>query len=470
MDPTIAAKWYGISTVQPAGVAILICCAILTLVVRRNWAIFPLVILLMAIPSAQRFIVADLDLTFIRLIIVTGFLRVFVRREYTDFTFQLPDKIIIIWAIWAIIAYTMLRDGFSGFITRTGYMFEVVGCYFLARIYLKDIFDLRRLIGLLGIASIPMVGVFLLERFSGRNIFAEFGGVPERTLVRNGRLRCQGPFTHPIMAGMFWANVVPWIGAMWVTKAISRPTLAVYIICILGIIMNTASSTPVMALIFAVIGFSFYFFRRYMTYARWGLVALVLSLHMVMDKPVWHLIARMNVVGGSTGWHRYHLMDKAISNFWEWWAIGVVSTEHWGLGLVDVTNQYVLEAVRSGILGLCLYVFLLGSIFWILGKAMRGANSKTELIILWASGTMLFANVAGFFAVSYFGQTEVAFFLFLGTAVSLATTAIETRRAKIREHLESANIPAASPQPAPALNTEPMSRAQPARPRLDDRR
>src|SRR5690606_19955616 len=129
-------------------------------------------------------------------------------------------------------------------------------------------------------------------------------------------------------------------------------------VCIFGIIFNTASSTPVMSIIFTVIGLSFFYFRRYMSYFRWGLVALVISLHLVMNAPVWHLIARMNIVGGSTGWHRYHLMDKAISNFWEWWLVGIQSTAHWGWGLFDVTNQYVLEGVRGGILGLILYVFL----------------------------------------------------------------------------------------------------------------
>tara|TARA_R110001599_G_scaffold170724_3_gene361084 strand:+ start:273 stop:1616 length:1344 start_codon:yes stop_codon:yes gene_type:complete len=443
-------QFYGVTTTQPAGIAILIVCVIATLAVPRKWAAFPLVILMMAIPSAQRFVVADLDFNFIRLVVITGFLRVLIRKEYLGFQIQLPDKAVVLWMIWAIIAFTMLREGFSGFITRSGYMLEAVGCYFLGRVYLRDMFDLRRLIVLMGIASIPMVCVFLFERFNGRNLFAQFGGVPEFTKVRQGRLRCQGPFSHPILAGIFWANIVPWLGAMWFTRAIPRTMLAFYIVCILGIIVNTASSTPIMSLIFSVIGFIFYFYRRYMNYVRWGLVTMAITLHLVMEAPVWHLISRVNVVGGSTGWHRFHLMDKAVENFWEWWAIGVESTAHWGWGLFDVTNQYVLEGVRGGILGLILYVFFLGSIFWLLGKAMRHANSKAELIILWASGTMVFVNVAGFFAVSYFGQTESAFFLFLGISVSLATTAIQTRRAKMRE--EAAQESISGPDPAPSMN------------------
>ena len=446
-------SWYGVTTAQPAGIVILACCIIATLILPRKWAIIPLVILMMAIPSAQRFVLAGLDFNFIRLTVLAGFLRVLIRKDYIGFTFQLPDKIILLWMIWGIISYTILINGFSGFVTRSGYMLEAVGCYFLGRIYLVNMFDLRRLVVVLGIASIPMFAVFMMERFSGRNLFAQFGGVPEFTKIRQGRLRCQGPFSHPIMAGIFWANTLPWVAAMWFTRGVSRAELIFYTVCIFGIIFNTASSTPVMSIIFIIIGLSFFYFRRYMSYFRWGLVALVISLHLVMNAPVWHLIARMNIVGGSTGWHRYHLMDKAISNFWEWWLVGVQSTAHWGWGLFDVTNQYVLEGVRGGILGLILYVLLLGSIFWILGKAMRHANSKAELIVLWASGTFVFINVAGFFAVSYFGQTEGAYFLFLGACVSLAVTAIQTRRSRLLKEVQNAQ-PAAM-KSAPAFNSEP---------------
>ena len=51
---------------------------------------------------------------------------------------------------------------------------------------------------------------------------------------------------------------------------------------------------------------------------RWAFFGTLLLLHLAMNNPVWHLLARVNVVGGSTGWHRYHLIDKAIEHL-EWW-------------------------------------------------------------------------------------------------------------------------------------------------------
>ena len=73
---------------------------------------------------------------------------------------------------------------------------------------------------------------------------------------------------------------------------------------------------------------------------------------LLMKQPVWHLLARIDLVGGSTGWHRYHLVDKFFDYFHEWWLLGTPNTGHWGPGLHDVTNQFVAEGVSGGILQL----------------------------------------------------------------------------------------------------------------------
>ena len=53
-----------------------------------------------------------------------------------------------------------------------------------------------------------------------------------------------------------------------------------------------------------------------------GALALGTVLHFVMNHGIWHLIARIDLVGGSTGYHRFHLIDKAIAHFGERWLVG----------------------------------------------------------------------------------------------------------------------------------------------------
>jgi len=433
-------EWAGQANIHPGGVAALIVCLLFLFMVKRDKAIYPLILLLIAIPSAQRFILLDLDFSFIRLAIFAGFARVIFRKEYVGFKFELPDKLMLCWMVWSILAFTFLVGELSGAVTRIGYMVEVVGAYFLARLFVRSLGNIVKLVNLIGIASIPMLILFSIERVTGRNLFAEFGGVPDFTLVRDGRLRCQGPFSHPIMAGVFWANLLPWLAAMWVTKLIPKPRIAIYALCTIGIIANTASSTPVMAVIFGAIGFAFYFIRQYMSVVRWGILGSLIILHFVMEAPVWHLMARLNVVGGSTGWHRFYLIDKAVEHFWDWWLVGVRSTSYWGAGLGDVTNQFILEGVRGGILGVILYMCLFFSIFWIIGKGMKASKMRSMLFVLWASGTVVFVNFISFTAVSYFGQMNAALSIFLGISVSLAVESINLKKKKRQICQESSSV------------------------------
>ncbi len=56
---------------------------------------------------------------------------------------------------------------------------------------------------------VPLVAAMLYEKATGRNVFAVLGGVSEMTLIREGKLRAQGAFQHPILAGTFGATVLP---------------------------------------------------------------------------------------------------------------------------------------------------------------------------------------------------------------------------------------------------------------------
>ena len=62
--------------------------------------------------------------------------------------------------------------------------------------------------------------------------------------------------------------------------------------------------------------------RRSLAPIRWTIVAVLVGLNFAMKAPVWALIARINLTGGSSGYHRYQLIDQAIRRFGEWWLLG----------------------------------------------------------------------------------------------------------------------------------------------------
>jgi hypothetical protein len=304
---------------------------------------------------------------------------------------------------------------------------------------LRDWESLRFLCKWLGIMAMVVAPFFLVEWLTGRNIFAVFGGVLPITMTRDGRMRCMGAFSHPILAGVFWATVLPLVAArFWDPRANRYLVIAACISC-LWIVVASGSSTPVGALAAVMLGASLYFVRRYMGWIQVGVLAMLVFLHLIMKGPVWSLLARTNVVGGSTGWHRYHLVDRAIANFGEWALWGTQGTGHWGIGLWDVTNQYVIEGVRGGFLLLALFVAALYLAFRYVGKAWRAVNAnEPRRMLAWCVGVALFAHAASFLGVSYFGQIIMLWYVTLAAAGALGEMTAKApvaQRARRRKRL-----------------------------------
>lgn len=414
--------YYGQTTLHPLGLLLLLITAVTMLVVRRKLAITPMLVMACFVAPAQRMVVFGLDFNLIRIMILVGWIRVFVKNETTAFVWKTIDKVIIAWAISGLIAYVLLRGSSEAFIYKLGTSFDSIGMYFLFRCLVRNLDDVRHLVFSFLYLSIPVIVLLLIEKHTGRNIFSIFGGVPEFTDIRQGKFRAQGAFAHPILAGCFWVNQLPlFLGLWW--HGTKKWLIVAGIVATLLIIYACASSTPVAGLGAVFLGTCLFVFRHQMKTVRWGVFATLVGLHLVMKAPVWHLISRIDIVGGSTGWHRYNLINQAIHRFGEWWLWGTISTAHWGWGMYDTANTYVNEAVHGGFLTFILFVIILVLAFQGVGRLLSTLeNDRLNYIFAWALGVSLFTHCIVFFAVSYFGQIIVVWYLLLATIGSLTPT------------------------------------------------
>src|SRR5690606_14928514 len=69
------------------------------------------------------------------------------------------------------------------------------------------------------------------------------------------------------------------------------------------IIVASSSSTPLLGFVAGVGFWLLWPVRRGMRYLFISMPFVLVALHMAMEAPVWHLVARMSAVGGSTGYH-----------------------------------------------------------------------------------------------------------------------------------------------------------------------
>ena len=442
------ATYQNLTIVHPLGVFTVIVAGLSVLFLQRRWAPLPVIAIACFVSLAQRIVIAGLDFDFLRIVILFGIARIALRSEYRGFVWKPIDKAVLLCTISLSFFHVVHYATFSAVVNRLGVSLNILGTYFLFRCWIRTWTDLDRVILGCILISIPEAVFFVIENQTGRNWFSIFGGVNEFTEIRQGRLRCQGPFTHPILAGCFWSSIIPLAASRWWKPAFGAKIMALIgVITSVTVVICSASSTPVLGSLAAIIGAGFFFLRRYMRAVRWALLFTLIGLHIVMQGPVWHLIARVSAVGGSTGWHRYNLINQTIINFRQWWFSGVSVhvIESWGVWAGDVTNHYIAIAVDGGVVTLILFIAILTFAFGAVGKTWRSqARKPYRLALSWALGVSLFVHCTNFIGITYFGQTFVILYLVLAMIGSMSVAA--TRASK-----RTASVLAK--QPAPSFST-----------------
>jgi len=375
----------------------------LVIAVPKKYFLLPFVLVACFIPADQRALIFGLDFTPLRMLIVVGFLRTIILSERLTFKWNRFDRLVIAWAFCGAIIFVIQWANMRTLIYTCGMLFDIIGLYWLFRINITSWNDIKLTIKILAISSLAMAVLVGFEWVSGKNPFAIMGRV--HTVTRQGRYRCQASFPHSIMLGLFWTTIFPlFIGLArteqqkiyWAAAAAS-----------IFIVAATASSTPYLTMLVVIIILCGYKWRQYMRFAAWGLIASIIALHVIMKGPVWSLIANMTVVPGSTGYHRFILIDRAIHYFNEWAILGTRSTEHWGSGLLDITNQYITEGIRGGLITLILFLVMLYMALRLLLHLSIQYREYNQRFLVWCFFAVIVGHCIAFFGVSYFGQMRM---------------------------------------------------------------
>lgn len=419
------------------GIAFTLVMGLLLILLPRRYALAPVIMLACYMTMGQVIVIFGLHFTMIRVLILLGWARLFIRREVRALKLNSIDKVLICWTISSVVMNTLLWRTSDAFVNRLGLAYNAIGMYFLFRFLVVDLDDIRRIFKMTAVFIVPVAAAMLVEKLTGRNMFAILGGVSEITQVREGVLRCQGPFGHPILAGTFGATLLPFFVALWWQRSRNRLLAATAIIASTIIVIAAGSSGPVMTYVASLAALAMWFLRKHMRTVRWGLLLTVIGLHLVMKAPVWFLIARIHIFTASTGYHRALLIDRAIANFGDWWLVGTKSIAPWsdtlanpGTPTGDVTNFYILQGVNGGVLTLVLFVTIIAYCFRWIGRAIATFRDEPLSIrrSIWVLGAALFSHIVTFLSVSYYDQNYVNWYLLLAMISAATDVALTSRR------------------------------------------
>jgi hypothetical protein len=416
------------TVLNPAVLLFILVAGVLMCVLPRKKAMIPFLVASILIPMDQVLLIGGTHFPMLRVLVLFGAVRIFKDRNtsrYKIFSGGLNkiDVSQMLLTIFTVINGILLFQESGAVVFQLGNLYTIFGIYFLLRFLIRDDDDIVRMIRTLACIAAFIAVIMAWEIQTGHNPYAILGGARAASyatlMERDDRFRALGCFGHPILAGTFGAILVPLFVLLWRKGKRDRVLAGVGIAACTVIVLTSNSSTPVLAYAGGVLAIFLWPMRRWMRVIRWGIVILVVSLHMVMKAPVWHLISRIDISGGSSGYHRYMLIDQCVRHFSDWWLIGVKSTFDWGWDMWDTANQYVSLCDSSGLLPFLLFLATIVYSFKYLGNARKAATDKKKRLFLWSLGACLFANVISFVGISYWDQTQVVWYGLLA-AISAA--------------------------------------------------
>ena len=405
----------------------------------RPWVLPAILALTVFVSMRFHVFVFGLNFYIARILLLLAWARVLIRGEHHGLRFLPMDRAFVLFAGSMVLVET-LRRGWPGFVYASANSFyDALGLYFLSRILLREARDIKQVIASLAVICSVLAGFMLAERLTRHN-FLTLLGASELVQGREGKLRCQATFSHPVLAGTYGAVLVPlFVACWWQGRGMKKLALAGTVASTI-MAASSGSSGPIMTYAAVLAGLGFWPLRRSMRPLRWGILLGLAALHLVMQAPVWALIARASsLTGGGSGYHRFNLLDEFISHTADWWFLGIESTEGWGWLIDDVANTYCIIAKHGGLLALVMFIRLLAAGFRQVGIARNEAvNDRQTEILVWAFGAVLFGHVVTFLGTSYFDQTGVLWYVtlaMLGSLHLLAAPEPETLEAASEEEV-----------------------------------
>src|ERR1700734_2164889 len=116
---------------------------LLLLVLKRKWAIVPVLLIAIFAPAGQEFYIAGAHLFVLRVVVIAGCLRLlavkFTSRE-SVFTggFNSIDQAFCLWAICQATAFVLLYREMGAVLYQGAFLLDALGGYFLLRYLIRD--------------------------------------------------------------------------------------------------------------------------------------------------------------------------------------------------------------------------------------------------------------------------------------------------------------------------------------------
>jgi len=367
-----------------------------------------------------------------RLVAIALLIKFVVKGRHRQIHFGKIDKLMIwIW-VWCVLATAFAGADSAQQVYILGRGLDTTLMYFVARIAIRGPEDLRGMYIGLSISAIAMSIVGAVETMTAQTPYSSMLGyltwttdIDKGDEYRYGFLRAKGSTsTHiyfgmamMVILGMLWA--LREYAGMAIVKIVSIP--AAVIAC-----MSSMSSGPWLGVIQLFVMNSFARKASLIRPTLYLIVLACIAMELLSNRHFYNLIDYI-ALDPHTAWYRTRLLEVAVSQWSDYWIIGVGSKwpHHWaalvdGRLHIDVVNHFVLVALYGGIPAAFMYI----STHVIAVKMVIGVwendTDNTRRKMLFSLAATLMALDFSSLSVGLFGPVLLLSNILLGSIVSIA--------------------------------------------------
>lgn len=408
---------------------------------QRRWALLGMVAGILYLTTGLAVSVAGFALYPMRILVLVAVLRILLRREQAGLTLNRLDRAVIVLYAFSVTVFLLRSD--EGHAFQIGLGVDALLLYWVFRVLVKELEDVRWLLGALVVLLAPFAVLVWVESLTFQNPFARVNGVElirgGDLWIREGRLRATGSFGHPSLMGTIGGAFLPLYIGLLFARPPARGVAILGIVLCLAIVGASNSGGPLICVVAALFGWSLWPMRHSMAAFRVILALTLGALALVMKAPIWYLLARISNITGGDGHHRAVLLDVATKNLDQWWLAGMPArdTGPWlpytntTTGAVDITNNFLSFGVNAGLGAVILLIALLTIAFSQLGRAMAmlrtgRPDQHSQEPLYWGLGVMLGVHLFNWFGITYWDQSSAVWFLHLAMIGSLCHVVLAT--------------------------------------------
>jgi len=400
--------------------------SILVLLLRPAFALGAYFAVLVWYPDYLRVSIGTLDISAGRIVIAVLVLRCLINDKVrTEFAWSRFDT----WVAASMGVYVVMylaTHALSGAIeNQGGFVMDAWLVYLATRLCIRDREAMVAVVKVIALILVPLALLGVIEAvthwYSYRNMHQYCPWRPEVPAVemRWGFLRAQGPFSHSIMFGACFVMFLPLV--WWLRRQRGYWGSVAYLLSAITVLggLSSMSSGPwgMLTIVIFCLALEKYSYR--LKGVLMLLVVFCLLVEIGSNRPFYHVVLNYCNFGKGDWYQRARLIDVAIEHFDEWWLAGYGDKgpgweEDLNAKVTDVNNEFILNGVRYGMLGVVALVGVLVAAGRDLARGFRQTADKALRSLYWALGSSLVGVIVIWQGVSFFGQATSLFYILLG--------------------------------------------------------